>query len=58
MRGIVEPVYNGRPWDHAEWLLNGGTVVEPVYYGRPWDHVEWMLKFNRGGLLIEVTRIV
>ena len=25
----VEPVYNGHPWDHAEWLLyRGGLLIE------------------------------
>ena len=26
---LVESVYNGHPWDHAEWLLNrGGLLIE------------------------------
>ena len=25
----VKPVYNGHPWDHAEWLLyRGGLLIE------------------------------
>ena len=28
-RDTVEPVYNGHPWDHAEWLLyRGGLIIE------------------------------
>ena len=48
----MKPVYNGHPWDHAEWLLNrSGLLIE-----HHWDHAKWLL--YRGGLLIEVGRIV
>ena len=39
---IEVTVYNGHPWDHAEWLLNrGGLLIEvTVYNGHPWDQAE------------------